>query len=71
MRTLLDTIEQTLKEYDFPDLYVLQKRHENSIAMSEFEDRIRYLDTLKDPALELIVGELVSLSFKPYVTLKP
>lgn len=61
VRTLLDTIEQTLREYDFPDLYVLQKRHENSIAMAEFEDRIRYIDALEDPTLELITGERVSV----------
>ncbi|CAG7834018.1 unnamed protein product [Allacma fusca] len=54
VRSLLDTIEQTLREYDFPDPYLAQKQLENSVAISEFEARIQYLDTLDDPVLELI-----------------
>jgi type II pantothenate kinase len=63
VRTLLDTIEQTLREYDFPDPYLAQKQLENNVAISEFEARIQYVDTLEDPSIELIQGLLAGNFF--------
>jgi len=56
VRSLLDTIEQTLSEYDFYDPYLVQKQLENSAALKEFEERIQFIDKLEDPILELIEG---------------
>ncbi|KAL0276032.1 UNVERIFIED_CONTAM: hypothetical protein PYX00_003707 [Menopon gallinae] len=46
VRSLLDTIEHFLKEFDFPDPYWKQKQMENEYAISLFSDHVRSLDQL-------------------------
>jgi len=48
VRSLLDTIEHCLREFHFPDPYLLQKQTENTCALEELDNRLSYLDTL-DP----------------------
>lgn len=47
VRSLLDTIEHFLKEFDFPDPYLKQKQMENDHAISMFEEHVRNLDQLE------------------------
>lgn len=46
VRSLLDTIEHCMKEFDFPDPYLLQKQMENDKALSLLEKRLQHLDNL-------------------------
>lgn len=46
MRSLLDTIEHFLKEFDFPDPYLKQKQMENDHAISLFAQHVAGLDQL-------------------------
>lgn len=47
VRSLLDTFEQSLREYDFPDPYWRMKQEENLAASKELQARLDYLDGLK------------------------
>lgn len=46
VRILLDTIEHFLKEFDFPDPYLKQKRLENDHAISLYAEHVRKIDLL-------------------------
>ncbi|XP_043466840.1 4'-phosphopantetheine phosphatase [Leptopilina heterotoma] len=48
VRTLLDTIEHCMKEFDFPDPYLHQKKKENDEALMFLKSRITTLDKLED-----------------------
>ncbi|KAI5710818.1 hypothetical protein M8J75_011640 [Diaphorina citri] len=48
VRSLLDTIEHYLKEFDFPDPYLEQKQKENESALGSFENRLTELDALTE-----------------------
>ncbi|XP_076621257.1 4'-phosphopantetheine phosphatase [Colletes latitarsis] len=47
VRVLLDTIEHCMKEFDFPDPYLHQKKLENEEALKYLKDRIIALDKLE------------------------
>ncbi|XP_050435430.1 4'-phosphopantetheine phosphatase isoform X2 [Adelges cooleyi] len=65
VRGLLDTINHCLKEFDFPDPYLTQKRTENEEALSCLQERLTELDTLnvKNRQVELIMGVLAGNTF--------
>jgi len=46
VRSLLDTIEHYLKEFDFPDPYLTQKREENQAALALLQATLNDLDQL-------------------------
>ncbi|XP_075235661.1 4'-phosphopantetheine phosphatase-like isoform X2 [Lycorma delicatula] len=46
VRSLLDTIEHCLKEFDFPDPYLTQKQVENECALSLLGERLVELDKM-------------------------
>ncbi|CAB3381568.1 Hypothetical predicted protein [Cloeon dipterum] len=48
VRSLLDTIEHLLKEFDFPDPYLMQKKQENEIAMALLPQRLQHLDKMSE-----------------------
>lgn len=48
IRTLLEVNEDLLREHGFQDFWALQKHKESSIALTNFTDRITYLDTIED-----------------------
>ncbi|XP_014615545.1 PREDICTED: pantothenate kinase 4 isoform X1 [Polistes canadensis] len=60
VRTLLDTIEHCMKEFDFPDPYLYQKKKENEEALKHLKDRITVLDNLDgvEKIRALILGVL-------------
>ncbi|KAF7389234.1 hypothetical protein HZH66_010371 [Vespula vulgaris] len=60
VRTLLDTIEHCMKEFDFPDPYLYQKKKENEEALKHLKDRIIVLDNLDgvEKLRALILGVL-------------
>ncbi|XP_076238438.1 4'-phosphopantetheine phosphatase [Calliopsis andreniformis] len=60
VRVLLDTIEHCMKEFDFPDPYLHQKKIENEEALKHLKDRIIALDNLEGPEKikALILGVL-------------
>ncbi|XP_076171818.1 4'-phosphopantetheine phosphatase [Ptiloglossa arizonensis] len=60
VRVLLDTIEHCMKEFDFPDPYLHQKKTENEEALKHFKDRITALDKLKgaEKIKALVLGVL-------------
>ncbi|KAK2586990.1 hypothetical protein KPH14_010961 [Odynerus spinipes] len=60
VRTLLDTIEHCMKEFDFPDPYLYQKKKENEEALIHLEDRLTTLDNLDgaEKIRALILGVL-------------
>jgi len=45
---LLDTMEHLLKEFDFPDPYLLQKTQENEAALSLLPARLEHLDQMEE-----------------------
>lgn len=47
MRSLLDTIEHYLKEFDFPDPYQKQKQEENQAALALLPEQLQALDALE------------------------
>ncbi|XP_053997146.1 4'-phosphopantetheine phosphatase [Hylaeus anthracinus] len=47
VRVLLDTIEHCMKEFDFPDPYLHQKKSENEEALKHLKDRIAVIDKLE------------------------
>jgi len=65
VRTLLDTIEHCMKEYDFPDPYLHQKKQENEQALKHLKDRLNIIDNLEGTAKlqELIKGVLTGNIF--------
>ncbi|XP_015524756.1 4'-phosphopantetheine phosphatase isoform X1 [Neodiprion virginianus] len=60
VRTLLDTIEHCMKEFDFPDPYLHQKKNENEQALQHLQERITAIDQLEGSAKveALIMGVL-------------
>lgn len=60
VRTLLDTIEHCMKEFDFPDPYLHQKKKENEEALKHLEERLIALDNLSgaEKIKALILGVL-------------
>ncbi|XP_059469854.1 4'-phosphopantetheine phosphatase isoform X1 [Neocloeon triangulifer] len=48
VRSLLDTIEHLLKEFDFPDPYLMQKKQENETALALLPARLQLLDQLDE-----------------------
>lgn len=46
VRSLLDTIEHFLKEFDFPDPYLTQKQLENECALATLAERLAELDAM-------------------------
>uniref|UniRef100_A0A1B6EFC2 4'-phosphopantetheine phosphatase n=1 Tax=Clastoptera arizonana TaxID=38151 RepID=A0A1B6EFC2_9HEMI len=65
VRSLLDTIEHWLKEFDFPDPYLAQKQMENECALvllSKHLDKIDSLDTI-DRYKELVASVLAGNMF--------
>ncbi|XP_043285272.1 4'-phosphopantetheine phosphatase [Venturia canescens] len=65
VRTLLDTIEHCMKEFDFPDPYLQQKKQENEEALQHLKDRIIFLDSLQgaDKIKALVMGVLAGNMF--------
>ncbi|OXU21386.1 hypothetical protein TSAR_006573 [Trichomalopsis sarcophagae] len=65
VRTLLDTIEHCMKEFDFPDPYLHQKKLENEQALKHFKSRLDEIDALEGNAKveELIKGVLTGNIF--------
>ncbi|XP_035709681.1 4'-phosphopantetheine phosphatase isoform X4 [Folsomia candida] len=65
VRSLLDTFEQSLREYDFPDPYWNLKQCENAAAVSELQLQLDHLDKLKwkDRQAELIYSFLAGNVF--------
>ncbi|XP_067014229.1 4'-phosphopantetheine phosphatase [Anabrus simplex] len=47
VRSLLDTIEHYMKEFDFPDPYLVQKQCENEKALNALGRRLQHLDGLE------------------------
>lgn len=60
VRVLLDTIDHCMREFDFPDPYLNQKKMENEEALRHLKDRIVALDKLTgtEKIKALIVGVL-------------
>lgn len=60
VRILLDTIEHCMKEFDFPDPYLHQKKKENEEALRHLHNRITTLDKLEgaEKIRALILGVL-------------
>ncbi|XP_076299782.1 4'-phosphopantetheine phosphatase isoform X3 [Lasioglossum baleicum] len=60
VRVLLDTIEHCMKEFDFPDPYLHQKKKENEEALKHLKERLAVLDTLEGAEMikALILGVL-------------
>ncbi|KAL5233685.1 hypothetical protein ACI65C_001095 [Semiaphis heraclei] len=65
VRGLLDTINQCLKEFDFPDPYLTQKQTENEYALTCLQERLEELDSLdlEERQKELIMGVLAGNTF--------
>lgn len=65
VRTLLDTIEHCMKEFDFPDPYLDQKKKENEEALSYLKARLDILDELEgeEKLKALIMGVLAGNMF--------
>ncbi|XP_017794391.1 PREDICTED: pantothenate kinase 4 [Habropoda laboriosa] len=60
VRILLDTIEHCMKEFDFPDPYLHQKKKENEEAFKHLNSRIMTIDKLEgaEKIKTLILGVL-------------
>ncbi|XP_054271885.1 4'-phosphopantetheine phosphatase isoform X2 [Macrosteles quadrilineatus] len=65
VRSLLDTIEHCLKEFDFPDPYLAQKQVENECALALLPARLTQLDEMPDSerGVELITALLAGNMF--------
>lgn len=48
VRTLLEFNEETLRNSNFEDAWLLQKEKETAAAFTQYEDRINVIDSLKD-----------------------
>ncbi|XP_046667843.1 4'-phosphopantetheine phosphatase [Homalodisca vitripennis] len=75
VRSLLDTIEHCLKEFDFPDPYLAQKQLENECALALLPERLAELDTLGererniDLATSVLAGNMFDWGAKEVVDL--
>lgn len=60
VRVLLDTIEHYMKEFDFPDPYLHQKKKENEEALQHLKDRIAAIENLEgaEKIRALVLGVL-------------
>ncbi|RZF32049.1 hypothetical protein LSTR_LSTR005953 [Laodelphax striatellus] len=66
VRSLLDTIEHCLKEFDFPDPYLTQKQMENECALSLLRERLDELDGMqseRERHIELVTSILAGNMF--------
>lgn len=65
VRSLLDSFEQSLREYDFPDPYWNLKQGENAAASQELQARLDALDKLRwrERQAELVYGVLAGNVF--------
>lgn len=66
VRTLLEYQEDILRANSFKDFWLAQKEKETTAALSEFPDRINYLDSIDnvdDKWLELSLGILAGNVF--------
>lgn len=65
VRSLLDTIQHYMREFDFPDPYISIKQSENEAALSQLAERINYIDSLTWDAkqTELAIGMLAGNLF--------
>ncbi|XP_018566312.1 pantothenate kinase 4 [Anoplophora glabripennis] len=66
VRTLLEFNEDNLRANNFKDPWLLQKERESDQALNEFEERIRYIDSIADKEekwLELTKGVLAGNVF--------
>lgn len=65
VRSLLDTMEHCLRELDFPDPYLLQKKEENEAALEELSSRFAELDCMSGAVLheELVTSVLAGNMF--------
>ncbi|XP_014245904.1 pantothenate kinase 4 isoform X2 [Cimex lectularius] len=65
VRCLLETIQHCMKEFDFPDPYLLVKQNENEAALAQLQDRLQHLDKLplKELEHELVLGLLAGNMF--------
>ncbi|CAD6204297.1 GSCOCG00009904001-RA-CDS [Cotesia congregata] len=65
VRTLLDTIEHCMKEFDFPDPYFELKKNENEEALNFLKNRLDMLDQLTgaEKLRALILGVLAGNIF--------
>ncbi|XP_017887843.1 pantothenate kinase 4 [Ceratina calcarata] len=60
VRVLLDTIEHYMKEFDFPDPYLHQKKKENEEALKHLKNRIAAIESLEgaEKIRALVLGVL-------------
>ncbi|XP_076763121.1 4'-phosphopantetheine phosphatase [Xylocopa sonorina] len=60
VRILLDTIEHCMKEFDFPDPYLHQKKKENEEALKHLKNRLANIDKLEgaEKIKALVLGVL-------------
>lgn len=65
VRSILDMVEHYLKEFDFPDPFLMQKQFENECALTLLQSRLEELDAMdwKERQLELIVSILAGNMF--------
>ncbi|XP_018912276.2 4'-phosphopantetheine phosphatase isoform X1 [Bemisia tabaci] len=65
VRSLLDTIEHCLREFDFPDPFLVQKQLENECAIALLKEWLKELDALseKERRKELVVSVLAGNMF--------
>lgn len=65
VRSLLDTVEHCLKEFDFPDPYLGQKQLENEHAFTLFASRLEELDAMEtvERNIELVKAVLAGNMF--------
>nr|CAD7409828.1 unnamed protein product [Timema poppensis] len=61
VRSLLDTIEHYMREFDFPDPYLEQKQQENEKALRLLSKRLQWLDGLEwSPRQEALVTSVLA-----------
>ncbi|KAK7602808.1 hypothetical protein V9T40_006782 [Parthenolecanium corni] len=65
VRSLLDTIEHYLREFDFPDPFLLQRQQENEFALMSLKERLDELDAMdtKERHKDLIISFLAGNIF--------
>ncbi|KAK9503529.1 hypothetical protein O3M35_010068 [Rhynocoris fuscipes] len=65
VRSLLETIEHYMREFDFPDPYLSTKQSENEAALSQLQERLTYIENLPQnkKEIELVVGLLAGNMF--------
>ncbi|CAG2057763.1 unnamed protein product, partial [Timema podura] len=61
VRSMLDTIEHYMREFDFPDPYLEQKQQENEKALRLLSKRLQWLDGLEwSPRQEALVTSVLA-----------